>query len=75
MPVLIPVEQVGVLPEALRKMLLLEPVQDSGINQVGLPDELWRGKDAILFLPMDRNLRLVVPGGSRSIGMTPASLV
>ncbi len=74
MPVPIPGQQVGVFPEALRKMLLREPFDDGGIDQIRLADELWRGKDVLLFLPMDGNLRLVLLRGSPFNGHDPGLL-
>src|SRR5206468_4161422 len=42
-PVRVPVEQVSVLLEALRKVLLAEPLQDGRVGRVRLSDETWRG--------------------------------
>ena len=58
MPVLVPVEQVGVLPEALREMLLSEALVYRRVRGVGLADEARQGVEVLLLPPMDRYLGL-----------------
>ena len=58
LPVLVPVEQVGVLLEALWKVVEGEAFEDLLVGQVRLPDEARGRVDVVLFLPMDRDLRL-----------------
>src|SRR5579864_8937391 len=55
-PVLIPTQHVGVFPEALRKILLAEALNDAGIGQIGLADK-FRGRIIVFFLaPMNCDL-------------------
>ncbi len=62
-PVLVPAQQVGVLPEAFREILLAEAFDDVGIGQIRLADK-FRGRIVVFLLPpMDCDLSL---GGSRS---------
>ncbi len=54
-PVLLPVEQVGVFAEVLRKLVDREAVEDRRIGQIRLTDEFRRWLDVLLFLPVDRD--------------------
>src|ERR1039457_5455552 len=54
----IPAEQVRILLEAVREMLLAEPLEDSRVSRIGLLNEL-RGRVVVLLLaPVHRDLRL-----------------
>src|SRR5579875_894891 len=64
-PVGVPIEQVGVLAEALREVLFAEAFPDCGVGGVGLADEPWRGVEVILLPPVDRYLGL----GDRGPGL------
>src|SRR5579864_9370177 len=55
-PVLVPAQHFGVLVEALGKLLLAEPVEDVGIGQIGLADELRRRIVIFLLAPMNCDL-------------------
>ena len=55
-PVLIPAQHVGIFPEALREILLAEPLRHIGVSQVGLADEFWRRIKIFFFPPVNRNL-------------------
>ncbi|GBE21803.1 hypothetical protein BMS3Bbin01_01155 [bacterium BMS3Bbin01] len=55
-PIGVPAEQVGVLLETLRKMLLTESLEDLGIRAVRLRDELRRGVVILLLTPMNGDL-------------------
>src|SRR5207245_6519885 len=55
-PVLLPGEEIRVLLEAFREVLLLEPVENSRVAGIGLANE-FRGRDEVLlFSPVDRDL-------------------
>src|ERR1019366_5591616 len=55
-PVLGPAQQIGVLPEAFREILLAETFVDAGISQICLADK-FRGRIIVFFLPpMDCDL-------------------
>src|ERR1017187_1905485 len=57
-PVLVPAQQIGVLPEALREILLAEAFVDVGIGQICLADKFC-GRIIVFFLPpMDCDLGL-----------------
>jgi len=57
-PVLVPVEEVGELLEALGEFVEGKTLEDAGVSQVGLGDELVRGGEIALLRPMHRDLRL-----------------
>src|SRR5439155_15778475 len=51
-PVRIPGQQIRILPEAFRKFLLRESIEDAGVARIGLANE-FRGRDEVLlFSPM-----------------------
>ena len=57
-PVLVPAQQIGVLPEALREILLTEALEDARIGQIRLADK-FRGRIVVFLLaPMDCDLSL-----------------
>ena len=58
MPVRVPVQQVGVLPEAFGKALLTEAFVNGRLRRVGLADETRRGVQVLLLAPMHGYLRL-----------------
>jgi hypothetical protein len=39
MPGLIPIQQAGVLPEAVRELVLAEPAENGRVSRIGLPAE------------------------------------
>ena len=49
-PVLVPAQQIGVLPEAFREILLAEAFEDVGIGQIRLADK-FRGRIIVFFFP------------------------
>src|SRR5258708_22932548 len=56
-PIVVPVQELRILVEALGKMLLAEFFDDGGIGEISLGDEFF-GKIKILFLlPMHRDFR------------------
>ena len=57
-PVLVPVEQVGVLPEAFGKAVLAEALVDRRVGRVGLADEAGRGEEVLLLAPVNGYLGL-----------------
>ena len=57
-PGLVPVEEIGVLLEAVWELVEAESVEDSRVFQVGLSDKCLRRADVGLFLPVDGNLGL-----------------
>src|SRR5262245_37472529 len=57
-PGLIPIEQIGVFLEAVRKIFETEPVKYFRVGQVGLSDEFFRRVDVGLLLPVDCDLGL-----------------
>src|SRR5271165_5304189 len=61
-PGLVPGQQVGVLLEAVRELVLGEPVPDGRVRCVGLLDELWRRRVDLLLAPVNCDLCRVVPG-------------
>ena len=81
-PVLVPAQQVGVLPKALREVLLAEPLQDRRVVRVGLADKPGRGLDVLLLPPVHgdlglRDLQLLTDGHDSSLRSCgrPASAV
>ena len=56
-PILVPGEKIGVFLEALGNFIQAEALVDSGVGHVGLRNELGRGMDILLFLPVNRDLR------------------
>ena len=61
-PILIPGQQVRIFPKTFGKMFFLEPLHDGRVHQVRLSNELRGRIHALLFLPMDGNLRLAYLG-------------
>src|SRR5579875_2541940 len=61
-PVAVPVEQVGVLPEALGEMFLAEALTDLWVGRISLGDEACRWVVVLLRPPMDGNLCLADRG-------------
>src|SRR5579875_284932 len=61
-PVAVPVEQVGVLPEALGEMFLAEALTDLWVGRISLGDEACRWVVVLLLPPMDGNLCLADRG-------------
>ncbi len=57
-PVLVPAQQVGVLAEAIREVLLAEALDDAGIGQIRLADKFRGRVVALLFAPMNCDLSL-----------------
>ena len=49
-PVLVPAQQIGVLPEAFREIFFAEAFHDAGIGQIRLADK-FRGRIVVFFLP------------------------
>ena len=63
-PILVPVEQFGVVAEALREVFLVELSHEVGIVQVGLANKL-RGRAVIaFFFPVHRDLRFTDLGSA-----------
>src|SRR6202048_5454378 len=60
-PILIPVQQLGVVAEALREVLLAETLDHRGIVQAGLSNKFWRGIKILFLFPVDGDLRFVFP--------------
>src|ERR1700756_1288628 len=58
MPILVPVQHVGVLPETFGILVFAEPVENVGISQIGLADKFGGGILIFLSPPMDRDLSL-----------------
>ena len=58
MPILVPTQHVGVLPETFRIPFLAEPVDDVGIAQIGLTNELCGRIVVFLLPPMNCDLGL-----------------
>ena len=55
-PVLIPGQEIRVLLETFREVLLLEPVEDARVARIGLANEFRRRDEVLLFSPVDRDL-------------------
>src|SRR5262249_40114571 len=73
-PVAVPGEQVGILPEAFREALQAEPLVDRWVRQIGLADESGGGIVVLFFLPVNGDLgladldgRLRFPGASHGV--------
>jgi hypothetical protein len=54
----VPVEKIGILLEAIRKVIEAESFKDHFVGHVGLGNECLRRFDVVLFLPVDRDLGL-----------------
>ena len=63
-PLAIPRQHLGVLREALREVLLAEPLQQCRVVSVRLRDERLRRRVVLLLTPMNRDLRLRGRSGS-----------
>src|ERR1700719_1833300 len=59
-PILIPVEEFGVVAEAFGEILFAEALDDRGVVEVGLPNKFRRGEKILFLFPMNGNLRCVV---------------
>src|SRR6202011_5125361 len=59
-PVLVPVEKLGVFAEAFGEMFFVETRDDSRVVEVGLADELGGWVKVFLFFPVDGDLGFVV---------------
>ena len=57
-PIPVPVEQFGVVPETFREIFLVEHGDEIGVVQIGLANELCGRAVIALFFPVDGNLRL-----------------
>src|SRR5207302_9753767 len=57
-PVLIPGEEIPILPEALREAVEAEAFHDPRVGEVGLADEFCRGLIIVFLFPVDGDLRL-----------------
>src|SRR5215469_371576 len=57
-PALIPGQQVRVLREAVRELVLSEPLEDRRVGAVGLGDEVWRRLVVVLLAPVNGDLGL-----------------
>ena len=57
-PLAVPRQHLRVLREALREMLLAEPLEDRRVVRVRLRDERRRRRVVLLLTPMNRDLRL-----------------
>src|SRR5205823_8493184 len=55
-PIVVPSEQIRVFLEALRKVLLTEPIKDTRIACICLPNKLWRGLIVLLLPPVNGDL-------------------
>ena len=71
MPVLVPVEQVGVFFEALREVFLAETLVNGFIRHVRLGDEVHGGIVVIFFAPMYRHFRF----GDFRFGVVSANFI
>ncbi len=56
-PGLVPVEEGSVMVEALRKILFAEFLDEGGIGEIGLGDELLGRTEVLFFLPVYGDLR------------------
>src|ERR1700738_2185960 len=62
MPILIPVQQLRIVAEAFREVLLAEALDYRWIVQLGLSDEFGRGIKILFLFPVNGDLRFVLPG-------------
>ena len=73
-PVLVPVQQVGVFPEALREVLFREAVQDGRVGGVRLADELRRRRIIAFLTPVNGDRCLGRLGRFRFLGGLPLNV-
>src|SRR5579872_4062240 len=59
-PILIPMQQFGVVAKTFREILLAETLDEGGVIQVGLPDKFRRGIKILFLFPVNGNLCFVV---------------
>jgi hypothetical protein len=55
-PAFVPIQEIGILVEAVGKLVQRKSLKDVSVGQVGLGDKTCRRVVLFLFLPMDRNL-------------------
>src|ERR1700730_6953271 len=74
-PILVPMQQFGILAKAFRKVFLAETFDHRGVVQIGLPDKFRRGIKTLFFFPVNGDLRFVLSwrsGSDASGGCSPA---
>ena len=57
-PIVVPVEELGVFVEAFREMFFAEFLDKSGIGEIGLGGEASRRVEVFFFFPVDGDLSL-----------------